>query len=197
MGSLPLPQGYLDRNAKAGRDLRTLEPAEFVTFAATHPVLFVKTAISDAFNLMANPGVAMLAGRYLGLFDLAERNHRDLNKWREAREREGPLGVARLLWQTSPMGFVFNLGGSLLWAGFLGLSLIGAWRFAVEPQLTPAVRILLFGLAAYVIILTSATAGYTRWDHRSGIEFVLAIWFAIGVARLAKWSSRRGSNEEH
>ncbi len=97
-------------------------------------------------------------------------------------QREGPLGVARLLWQTSPMGFVFNLGGSLLWAGFLGLSLIGAWRFAVEPQLTPAVRILLFGLAAYVIILTSATAGYTRWDHRSGIEFVLAIWFA-GASR--------------
>ena len=128
------------------------------------------------------------------LFDLAERNHRDLNKWREAREREGPLGVARLLWQTSPTGFVFNLGGSILWAGFLGLALIGAWQFGWNQRLTPAVRVLLFGLATYAIVLTSATAGYTRWDHRSGIEFILAIWFAVGVARLTTWSGRRDSN---
>ena len=181
MGGLALPKSYLDRNQTAGRELRTLTPAEFAGFASQHPVLFAKTAVSDAFNLMANPGVAMLAGRYLGLFDLGERNHRDLNKWREMREREGPLGVARLLWETSPTGFIFNLGGSVLWAAFLALATWGAYLFATNAAVTPAVRVLLFGLAAYVIVLTSATAGYTRWDHRSGIEFILALWFAVGA----------------
>ena len=181
MGGLALPKSYLDRNQAAGRELRTFTPAEFVGFASQHPVLFAKTAVSDAFNLIANPGVAMLAGRYLGLFDLGERNHRDLNKWRETREREGPLGVARLLWETSPVGFIFNLGGSVLWAAFLAFAAWGAYQFAVNATVVPAIRVLLFGLAAYAIILTSATAGYTRWDHRSGIEFILALWFAIGV----------------
>ncbi len=194
MGSLPLPQSYLDRNAAAGRELRTLNPAEFAGFAGRHPVLFAKTAVSDAFNLMANPGIAMLAGRYLGLFDLGERNHRDLNKWREMREREGPLGVVRLLWETSPAGFMFNLAGGILWSAFLAFSIIGAYQFAWTRSLTPATRVLLFGLAGYAIILTSATAGYTRWDHRSGIEFILALWFAAGVVSLREWARQRLSN---
>ncbi len=191
MGNLPLPKSYLDRNQAAGRELRTLNPAEFIGFASQHPMLFAKTAVSDAFNLMANPGVAMLAGRYLGLFDLGERSYRDLNKWREMREREGPLGVARLLWETSPVGFVFNLGGSVLWAAFLAFALGGAYLFARTPSLTPAIRVLVFGLATYAIILTSATAGYTRWDHRSGIEFILAMWFAVGVTGLQEWARLR------
>lgn len=184
MGGLPMPQSYLDRNAALGKETRTLLPVEFVAFAGAHPALFVKSAISDAFNLMANPGVAMLAGRYLGLFDLGERNHRDLNKWREARERDGIMGVVRLLWQTSPTGLVFNVAGSILWAGFLAAAIAGAWSFARDPHVMPALKALLFGLAAYGITLTSAMAGYTRWDHRSAIEFILAIWFAVGVGWL-------------
>jgi hypothetical protein len=194
MGGLKLPPSYYDRNGRAGRELRTLQPAEFAGFAAAHPVLFAKTAVSDAFNLMANPGVAMLAGRYLGLFDLGERNHRDLNKWREARERDGPMGVVRLLWEQSRVGFAFNLAGSILWAAFLAVAAIGAWTFVRDARLTPATRVLLVGMAAYAIVLTSATAGYTRWDHRSGIEFILALWFALGVTAAVNWSGRRGSN---
>lgn len=193
MGGFSLPQSYLDRNARAGRDLRVLEPREFAGLVAAHPVVFAKTAISDAFNLMANPGMAMLAGRYLGMFDLGERNHRDLNKWREAREREGLLGVARLLWQTSAAGFITNAAGGLLWLAFLSVAALGAVAFARDRVNTPAVRVLLFGLAAYAIVLTSATAGYTRWDHRSGIEFILAAWFAIGASILAARRRWRGT----
>lgn len=194
MGGLALPQGYLDRNRAAGKELRTMRPAEFAAFAGAHPGLFIRSALSDAFNLVANPGVAMLAGRYLGLFDLGERNHRDLNKWRETREREGVTGLVRLLWQTSPVGLAFNLAGSILWAGFVGLALLGAFLFVIDRRQSPAVRVLLAGFVAYATVLTSATAGYTRWDHRSGIEFILAIWFAIGLLRLVEWSGRRDSN---
>jgi 4-amino-4-deoxy-L-arabinose transferase-like glycosyltransferase len=195
MGGIGLPQSYQERKSRAGQELGALDPPEFIGFVKAHPVLFAKTVVSDAFNLIANPGVAMLAGRYFGLFDLGERTYRDLNKWREAREREGPLGVARLLWQTSPTGLVFNVAGGMLWMAFLGLATIGAWRFARNPDLTPTLRVLLFGIAGYVIILTSGTAGYTRWDHRSGIEFILALWFALGWVRVAAWwSGRRDSN---
>jgi hypothetical protein len=183
MGPVPMPGPYLARK-QADAEASTLEPAEFVTFATRYPRLFVKTAISDAFNLIANPGIAMLAGRYLGMFDLGERNHRDLNKWREAREQSGPLGVLQLLWTTSPRGFLFNAIGGLLWAAFLGIAAWGAWTFACDKEQMPAIRWLLFGLVGYVLLLTSVTAGYTRWDHRSGIEFVLAAWFAIGAVRL-------------
>ncbi len=186
MGGFQLPKTYLDRNARSGRELRVLEPREFIGIVLAHPAVFAKTAVSDAFNLIANPGMAMLAGRYLGLFDLGERTTRDLNKWREARERDGPVGVARLLWQTSPVGFIANVAGGLLWLGFLSVAGLGAVGFARDVTVTPSIRALLFGLAVYAVVLTSATAGYTRWDHRSGIEFILALWFAIGMASLTR-----------
>jgi hypothetical protein len=190
MGQVPMPAGYI---ARKQRDVEasTLEPGEFVTFARNNPLLFAKTAVSDAFNLVANPGIAMLAGRYLGLFDLGEKNHRDLNKWREAREQSGPLGVLKLLWTTSPTGFIFNAIGGLLWVSFLGIATWGAWVFARDQEQMPAVRWLLFGFVGYAVVLTSVTAGYTRWDHRSGIEFILAIWFAIGVMTLAAKAAAR------
>ncbi len=189
MGQVPMPANYLARTQN-GKNKNTLEPAEFLTFARQHPLLFAKTAVSDAFNLAANPGMAMLAGRYLGLFDLGEKNHRDLNKWREAREQSGPLGVLKLLWTTSPVGFLFNAVGGLLWAVFLSLAAWGAWVFARDREQMPAIRWLLFGLAAYAVVLTSVTAGYTRWDHRSGIEFILAFWFAIGATQLHRLANR-------
>jgi hypothetical protein len=190
MGRVPMPASYLVRK-QTDPEASSLEPAEFLTFARESPLLFAKTAVSDAFNLMANPGIAMLAGRYLGLFDLGERNHRDLNKWREAREQNGPLGVLKLLWATSPTGFAFNAAGGLLWAAFLSVAAWGAWLFAHDREQMPAVRWLLFGLVGYALVLTSVTAGYTRWDHRSSIEFILALWFAVGAMQLReRWAQR-------
>jgi hypothetical protein len=190
MGGVPMPASYLAR-AATNQDVGHLSSPEFLAFATNHPVLFAKTTVSDAFNLIANPGVAMLVGRYLGAFDLGERNHRDLNKWRETREQSGPFGVLRLLWATSPVGFICNAIGGLLWALFLGFAAWGAWTFARDAEQLPAIRWLLFGLVAYGIVLTSITAGYTRWDHRSGIEFILALWSAIGATAASRAWSRR------
>jgi hypothetical protein len=193
MGRVPMPTSYIARKT-SDPEASTLEPAEFVTFARQNALLFAKTAVSDAFNLAVNPGIAMLAGRYLGLFDLGEKNHRDLNKWREAREQSGPLGVLKLLWSTSPTGFLFNAIGGLLWAAFLAAAAWGAWLFARDREQMPAIRWLLFGIFGYAVVLTSVSAGYTRWDHRSGIEFILALWFAIGAMQLwSRWSRFRAN----
>ena len=189
LGQIPLPQSYLDRNARLGRDTRTLEPAEFLGMMRQRPDLFMKTAAADAFNMMVNPGVAMLFGRYLGLFDLGERTHRDLNRWRETREKEGFIGLARLLLATSPVGLLVNALGIAVWGVLLLAATIGAWRIASDALIAPALRWLMCGAAAYCIGLTSLTAGYTRWDHRSPIEFILAIAVASAVMMLRERQS--------
>lgn len=197
VGRIELPASYKERSTKAGRDLRTMPPLEFVSYAWCNRALFARTAAADAFNMMVNPGVAMLAGRYLGLFDLGEKSHRDLNKWRETREKEGILALARLLLETSPLGLAINALGIVLW----GVVLLGAaWGAVVwlgDALREPALRWLIAGVPLYLVGLTSLTAGYTRWDHRSPLEFVIAMMFAVAVLDLrrsiaadGRWSRR-------
>lgn len=186
LGHVPLPASYLERNAAAGHDTRLLEPAEFIRYSLVHPWLFARTAAADAFNMMVNPGVAMLAGRYLSLFDLGERNHRDLNKWRETREKEGFLGLARLLLATSPTALAVNAIGVAAWVAFLAVAAFGAIVVLADATREPALRWLLAGLVLYVVGLTSLTAGYTRWDHRTPIDVALVLFFAAGSLGLAE-----------
>ena len=134
--------------------------------------------------MLFRSGVAMLAGRYLGLFDLAERSHRDLNKWREVREKQGFLGLARLLLETSPVGLAVNAAGLIAWIAFLAVAALGAVRFMRDATREPALRWLLAGLVVYVAGLTSLTAGYTRWDHRAPMDVALVLFFAAGVMDL-------------
>ena len=184
LGHVELPVSYAQHSAAAGKPTRLFQPLEFVGFAAKHPVLFTRTAAADAFNMMVNPGVAMLAGRYLGLFDLAERSHRDLNKWREVREKQGFLGLARLLLETSPVGLAVNAAGLIAWIAFLAVAALGAVRFMRDATREPALRWLLAGLVVYVAGLTCLTAGYTRWDHRTPMDVALVLFFAAGVMDL-------------
>jgi hypothetical protein len=184
LGGIDLPPSYFDRNAAAGRDTRTLEPMEFVGLAWQRPDLYARTVAADAFNMMANPGVAMLFGRYLGCFDLGEKTHRDLNKWRETREKHGFVGLARLLLETSPVGFLVNAVGITIWIALLGLATYGAVVVLGDAVTPPALRWLLAGLVVYVIVLTSMTAGYTRWDHRSPLEVPLALMVGSATSAL-------------
>lgn len=197
IGRIELPASYKERSATSGRDLRTMPPLEFVSYAWGNKTLFARTAAADAFNMMVNPGVAMLAGRYLGLFDLGEKSHRDLNKWRETREKEGILALARLLFETSPLGLAINAIGIVLWGAVLLGAAWGAVVWLGDALREPALRWLIAGVPLYLVGLTSLTAGYTRWDHRSPLEFVIALLFAAAVLdirrRIAadgRWSRR-------
>lgn len=197
LGRIELPASYQARSAKAGEDVRSMPPTEFVSYAWSNPTLFARSAAADAFNMMVNPGVAMLAGRYLGLFDLGEKSHRDLNKWRETREKEGIVALARLLLETSPVGLAVNALGIVLWGIVLLGAAWGAVIWLADALREPALRWLFAGVPLYLIGLTSLTAGYTRWDHRSPLEFVIAFLFAVAVLdirrRIAadgRWSRR-------
>ena len=64
-------------------------------------------------------------------------------------------------------------------AGGLVLACAPALALAVDRLLgEPALRWLIAGVPLYLVGLTSLTAGYTRWDHRSPLEFVIALLFA-------------------
>lgn len=157
-----------------------MSPGAFLTLVARHPIEFAKSAVSDATNIVANPGVAMVAGRYFGAFDLKEQSYKDYNVWREARDQGGLLGVARLLWQTSPTGFLANIAGGVAWIAFLVLALLGVFTSWKEARAPWIVLLLLSAIPVYIVGISCLTAGYTRWDHRSPAEFALAIFAAVG-----------------
>ncbi|MEZ5775995.1 MAG: glycosyltransferase family 39 protein [Hyphomicrobiaceae bacterium] len=193
IGRFELPPGPAARAAAAGTDVRTLLPGEYLAILRAHPGVFLRTAASDAFNLMVNPGMAMVAGRYLRLFDLGEQGVKDLNRWREIRDREGIGALLAAIWQTSPAGFLLNLLGGIAWGCFLLVAVLGAVRLARDRSIVPAARLGLLLTPVYVFALISLVAAYSRWDHRSPMEFVLAILFALGSTALVSRLRRKGA----
>lgn len=191
IGGFALPEAIDVRAQAANTDLKTMRPAEFLNMVAEQPVSFVRTVVSDAVNIGANPGMAMVFGRFFGAFDLQEGSYEDYNKWREVRDKHGLLGVALELWRTSPLGFIINAVGGMAWLGFVLVALLGAWTLLWDRHQPAALKLLAIGLPAYLLSLTSVTAGYTRWDHRSPTEFALALLFAIGVSVLLDSLARR------
>ena len=183
IGSFPLP-ARIEAEIAADKDIVIMQPGEFATLVIEHPLPFAKTVVSDIFNITANPGVAMVYGRFLGLFDLGEKHYRDYNKWREVRDREGIPGLLRELWRTSPLGLILNAVGAAIWAAFLALAAWGAWNLIIDRAKPAAIKLLLIGLPFYLVGISCLAAGYTRWDHRSPAEFALAILFMIGVAAI-------------
>lgn len=185
IGGFALPAAIEERAKASGRDLLILPPAEFAGLVAAHPLPFAKTIVSDAINITANPGMAMVFGRFLGVFDLREKSYEDYSKWRQIRDKEGLPGLLAALWKTSPTGLVINAAGAVAWLGFVLIALYGAWKVLIDRFQPLAIKLLLFGLPAYLIGFASIAAGYTRWDHRSPAEFAIAILFAVGIAAIA------------
>lgn len=163
------------------RATETITPQQFVAFVASHPIAYARSMLSDAVNILANPGMAMVAGRYFGLFDLQEKSEADLSRWRKIRDEHGLLAVATELWRTSAPALIINAFGVVAWGTLLLLALLGsvkAWR---DPSVYRPVFVMLAGMFIYIIAFNSVVAGYTRWDHRSGVEFVIAIFAAYAI----------------
>lgn len=160
---------------------QTITPSQFSAFILDHPLAYVRTIASDAVNILANPGMAMVAGRYFGVFDLNENSEDDLSRWRKIRDQHGMFAVAAELRRTSAMALIVNAVGIILWATVLALAILGAVVARRSTSVAQPIVTLLVGLVLYVITFNSIVAGYTRWDHRSGIEFALVIFAAYAV----------------
>jgi len=185
MITCPLPTEVEQRvEATPADGIQTLPAGEFIKFAQAHPRTFVKTVVYDVFNITANPGMAMVYGRFFGVFDLGEDSYEDYSKWREVRDRSGIPGLVMELWRTSPLGLIVNVLGALAWAGFVAIALWGTWKLVRNRAQPLALKLMAVGLPAYLIAFSSVAAGYTRWDHRSPMEFLIALLFAVGIVAI-------------
>ncbi len=170
---------------------RAMSASAFVGLTMDHPRSFARSALSDAVNLVANTGVSMAYGRYLGLFDLKEDSDQDTFKWRDIRDTQGTFAMVVYMWQTSPAALVLNLTFTLAWGLVLLIALYGVIRHLLETARPIAQRLLLPGIALYVFVFSFA-AGSIRWDHRSPAEFIICLFFAHGVWLLVRaWRSAR------
>ena len=184
------PEPLVDaRRDGVERATQTISPQQFVAFVAAHPLAYARSMLSDAVNILANPGMAMVAGRYFGLFDLQEKNEADLSRWRKIRDEHGLVAVAAELWRTSPSALIINAFGVVAWGTLLVLALFGAVNAWRNPAVYQPVFVMLAGLFIYIVAFNSVVAGYTRWDHRSGVEFVIAIFAAYAIASGALWQT--------
>ena len=175
----------------AVKEQRTMTVGQFALNAVEQPLVLMRTVISDAVNLVANPGAAMVYGRYFGLFDLDEASDKDTFKWRDIRDRDGTLAVIGYLWKISPAGMAINV----VMAGFLGAlylgGMTGAWSLLRDGARPLAFRLLIVGIPVYILVFTFAS-GSVRWDHRSPLEFVLCLLFAADICATATWLRASG-----
>jgi hypothetical protein len=174
IGSFALPEGVSQH--------RAMSMSQFAELAAQQPSALVHTVISDAVNLAGTTGVAMVYGRYLGLFNLGETEKSDVFKWRDIRDQYGTRAMLAYLAEKAPVALAFTISFTLAWVMLLAVTLFGAWRFLLGPW--PLELRLLFAAIPVYIFTLSFAAGSLRWDHRSPMEFVICLFFALGAAEL-------------
>jgi len=157
---------------------------QYLSYASENPVVFARLHVTDAANLLLNPGVNHTFGRFLHLFPMRE----DTKYWSELIEREGLVAAARELLRREPMRIVWNVVAMLQWMAFAGIGCLGLvvlFRTARWPEATALLLL---------IVLPCAPAfamAWTRWSHRSPGEFGLALAFAVGWGALVKRGARK------
>ena len=92
-----------------------------------------------------------------------------------------PATLTTELWRTTPAGFILITAGAIVWFGILALAATGFVSFLLARSYPLALRLLFPGLVLYIISVSSLAAAYTRWDHRSPIEFLIAVACVLAV----------------
>jgi hypothetical protein len=177
--------GQIDLAADLG-EARELGIGEFIGFVAQHPKPYLKTVAGDVVNITANSGVNHLLGRYLHFFELEKES----THYTEVRDQSGYLGLLRVMLTDSPLMLAVNLISVLAWAGFGLVVLYGGWLFVNTSALDIRIRILLPVLVVYMVAV-SQLVGSVSYRHRTPIEFVLALLFALGGSQLWWWHAGR------
>lgn len=181
LGGFQLPQDISQQ--------RAISLGQFVELGVHEPSALARTIVSDAVDITANTGSAMVYGRYLGLFDLGEKNSADVSKWREIRDQQGTLAMLAYMSATAPSALAYTIGFAAAWAMFVMIALYGAWKF-VRGFSPLELKLLLFSIPIYFFVF-SFVSGEPRWDHRSPMEFVLCLFFATGALALRAWLKKK------
>jgi hypothetical protein len=152
-----------------------LSLSTFFEIAMFHPLATLNTFYSDALNLIFNPGINHVFGYYLGLF---ESPHGYL--WNQIRDQSGIFGVMMEILNRNAV-FVMLF---IIWV-VIHLTIL----FATATVALRAVRggsqaqswIWVTLVVAVTVIASGFAAGQVRWNHRAGVEPLLALLAACGL----------------
>jgi len=151
---------------------------DYLAYSVANPAPFVRASVTDGVMLIVNPGVNLVYGVFLGLFDRSE----DTAYWVPLMDEHGPVVVGMELLRREPARLFWNTFGVVTWATFCLVSLVGVVRMARGPD-----RSLALALCLLLAVLSAATfaSHAVRWSQRSPMEFALAIFFAVGLGPAA------------
>jgi hypothetical protein len=153
-----------------------MAPLVFLQIAAAQPWAAVNSYYSDAINLIFNPGINHVITYYLGLFpDGLLGAH-----WGDIRDRSGLLGMATELLRQNPLFIALFAIWTIVHFMILYFTVVVAFRALLDSRQTP--MWVYICLVVTILIFASAfAAGQLRWDHRAGIEPLLALLAAYGL----------------
>jgi hypothetical protein len=147
----------------------------FIELAMAHPLAFLNTLYTDAFNLLLNPGANHLFGYYLGLGETP-----DGFSWLKTRDQLGMAGViAELLRRNGLLVALFAVWAAIHATLLFGVGRAGALVSRAGRQTPTWIWIVL--IVIVTTLLSGFAAGLVRWNLRSGVEPLLAILAAYGL----------------
>jgi hypothetical protein len=147
----------------------------FVKLAVAHPLAFLNTLYTDAFNLVLNPGANHMFGYYLGLGETP-----DGFSWLKTRDQFGIAGVvAELFKRNGPLVALFAIWTIIHAVVLFGVGRAGLIILRAHRGAAPWIWIVMIVIAT--TLMSGFAAGLVRWNLRSGAEPLLAILAAYGL----------------
>lgn len=158
---------------------------EFTRYVLDHPVTFVKLKMTEAFNLVANPGIYSVVAHHLGLL----RGGGDKMYWKKLRDQEGLTGMFSEIFRRGPALILAIFGSAIAWGLVLVGAVAGGIAFWRDGTVTNATKTILLSYLFYgmLIVLVSSEV---RWSHRTPVEFVIVLLFAAGLEHLVRRRKR-------
>ncbi len=143
--------------------------------------------MTDVVEVVLNPGITGL-GKYLKIDLFTFRTDSGRLFWSQVKWNAGVVGVVRELARQNLAFLVPFLAACAVWLVILATALFGAWIMIRDRRITGATKAILLSIVLYNLAIVQV-GEMTRVTHRSPVEFVIALCFAIGLRRLLQ---RRG-----
>ncbi|MGH6737162.1 MAG: hypothetical protein ACRECX_13960 [Methyloceanibacter sp.] len=164
--------------------------SEYARFVIDHPGAAAAHSARDLAAIGLKSGVERIVLDYLDLFPQSRATLQDPEAgWRAKVEQEGAIGALADIFRQNPGLMTISIGGSLLFAGFMICSALGAlvWLREKAPRDTYRFRLLLIGFALYIAAMAQAVDA-VQSRQRAPAEFALCL---MAVAALPLFRRRR------
>ena len=155
---------------------------DFLGYVVRHPFAFLEAKGTDVVEVVFNPGITGL-GKYLGLDLFTFRTDTGRLFWSQVKWNAGVFGVVRELLRQDPAFLVPFLAACAAWFVVLAIAVFGGWLLIRDRRIGGATKAILVSVVVYNLAIVQV-GEMTRVTHRSPVEFVIALWFAIGLRRL-------------